>query len=105
MILKGKVVLVTGAGRGVGRAIALEAAKAGAAVAVNDLGVGIGGDGADAGPAQEVVKEIEAMGAKRVGFGTELRLKRSDFKFDPAAIGNIGDEAIIIIDCAGVKKS
>ena len=66
MILKGKVVLVTGAGRGVGRAIALEAAKAGAAVAVNDLGVGIGGDGADAGPAQEVVKEIEAIGGRAI---------------------------------------
>lgn len=66
MILKGKVVLVTGAGRGVGRAIALEAAKAGAAVAVNDLGVGLGGDGADAGPAQEVVREIEAMGGKAI---------------------------------------
>jgi polyisoprenoid-binding protein YceI len=50
-------------------------------------------------------EEVEKMGAQRVGFGTELRLKRSDFDFDPAAIGNIGDEAIIIIDCAGVKKS
>jgi len=59
MIMKGKVVLVTGAGRGVGRAIALEAAKAGAAVAVNDLGVGLGGEGGDAGPAQAVVKEID----------------------------------------------
>jgi NAD(P)-dependent dehydrogenase (short-subunit alcohol dehydrogenase family) len=66
MILKGKVVLVTGAGRGVGRAIAIEAAKAGAAVAVNDLGVGIGGEGADAGPAQEVVNEIEAMGGRAI---------------------------------------
>lgn len=66
MILKGKVVLVTGAGRGVGRAIALEAARAGAAVAVNDLGVGLSGDGADAGPAQEVVREIEALGGQAI---------------------------------------
>jgi polyisoprenoid-binding protein YceI len=50
-------------------------------------------------------EEVEKMGAKRVGFGTELRLKRSDFDFDPQAIGNIGDEAVIIIDCAGVKAS
>lgn len=66
MIMKGKVVLVTGGGRGVGRAIALEAAKAGAAVAVNDLGVGLGGEGADAGPAEEVVREIEAMGGRAI---------------------------------------
>ena len=45
MLLQNKVILVTGAGRGVGRAIALEAAKAGAAVAVNDLGVGLDGSG------------------------------------------------------------
>ena len=49
-------------------------------------------------------EEVEKMGAKRVGFATELRLKRSDFNFDPQAIGNIGDEAVIIIDCAGVKQ-
>ena len=48
-------------------------------------------------------KEIEAMGKKRVGFGTELKLKRSDFNFDKGQIGNIGDEAIIIIDCAGQR--
>ena len=50
-------------------------------------------------------EEVEKMAAKRVGFGTELKLKRSDFDFDPQAIGNIGDEAIIIIDCAGVEAS
>jgi len=48
-------------------------------------------------------KEIEAMGKKRVGFGTELKLKRSDFNFDKGQIGAIGDEAIIIIDCAGQR--
>ncbi|MGD9603044.1 MAG: SDR family NAD(P)-dependent oxidoreductase [Gammaproteobacteria bacterium] len=66
MMLQGKVVLVTGAGRGVGRAVALEAARAGAAVAVNDLGVALDGKGEDAGPAQEVVREIEAMGGRAI---------------------------------------
>jgi len=41
---------------------------------------------------------------KRVGFSTELALKRSDFGFDKRAIGPIGDEALIIIDCEGVRK-
>lgn len=49
-------------------------------------------------------KEVEMRGVKRVGFSTELRLKRSDFKFDPTQIGLIGDEAIIIIDCEGMRE-
>jgi len=49
-------------------------------------------------------KEIETKGVKRVGFSTELKLKRSDFGFDKNAIGPIGDEAIIIIDCEGMRK-
>ncbi len=49
-------------------------------------------------------KEIEMNGVKRVGFSTELKLKRSDFGFDKNAIGLIGDEAIIIIDCEGMRK-
>jgi polyisoprenoid-binding protein YceI len=48
--------------------------------------------------------EIESRGIKRVGFSTELKLKRSDFGFDKNAIGPIGDEAIIIIDCEGMRK-
>lgn len=49
-------------------------------------------------------KEHDFKGTKRVAFSTELSLKRSDFGFDKKAIGPIGDEALIIIDCEGVRK-
>ena len=49
-------------------------------------------------------KELDFKGMKRVGFSTELSLKRSDFGFDKNAIGPIGDEALILIDCEGVRK-
>ena len=63
-MLAGKVVAVTGAGRGVGREIALLCASHGAAVVVNDPGVGEGGEGGDAGPAQQTVNDIVAAGGK-----------------------------------------
>jgi polyisoprenoid-binding protein YceI len=49
-------------------------------------------------------KEHEFKGTKRVAFSTELALKRSDFGFDKNAIGPIGDEALIYIDCEGTRK-
>jgi polyisoprenoid-binding protein YceI len=49
-------------------------------------------------------QEKEFKGTKRVGFSTELSLKRSDFGFDKNAIGPIGDEALILIDCEGMRK-
>ena len=64
--LEGKVVAVTGAGRGVGREIALLCAREGAAVVVNDLGASAEGEGADIGPAQETVNDIIAAGGKAV---------------------------------------
>jgi NAD(P)-dependent dehydrogenase (short-subunit alcohol dehydrogenase family) len=65
--LTGKVVLVTGGGRGIGRGHCLELAKQGAAVVVNDPGVGRDGSaGEGAGPAADVVAEIEASGGKAV---------------------------------------
>ncbi|MGE0046164.1 MAG: SDR family NAD(P)-dependent oxidoreductase, partial [Hyphomonadaceae bacterium] len=60
----GEVVLVTGAGQGVGRAYALELARRGARVVVNDLGVRPNGEGADAGPAETVAAEIKAAGGE-----------------------------------------
>ena len=69
-LMDGKVALVTGAGRGIGRAIALDMAKAGAKVVVNDLGGSLSGeDGGDASPAQQVVNEIKAMGGEAVANG------------------------------------
>jgi NAD(P)-dependent dehydrogenase (short-subunit alcohol dehydrogenase family) len=63
-MLKDKVIVVTGAGRGIGRAVALEAARQGAKVVVNDLGGSADGEGGDRAPAEEVVAEIEALGGE-----------------------------------------
>ena len=65
-MLEGKVIVVTGAGNGIGRDFALALADAGAKVVVNDLGTSASGEGADVGPAQKVVDEIRAKGGEAV---------------------------------------
>ncbi|MCW2755479.1 MAG: short-chain dehydrogenase [Marmoricola sp.] len=64
--LDGRVAIITGAGRGIGREHALFMAREGAAIVVNDLGGANDGSGSDAGPAQEVVDEILALGGRAV---------------------------------------
>lgn len=71
-VLKGKVVIVTGAGRGVGAEIAKLAAKEGGRVVVNDLGVGQGGEGGSLGPAEEVVQQIRAAGGEAIADGSNV---------------------------------
>ena len=102
-ILDGKVALVTGAGRGIGREHALMMASEGAKVVVNDLGGDASGAGADATPAQEVVAEIEAMGGEAVINGGNVA------KFDEAkamvdqAIDTYGD-INIVVNNAGILR-
>ncbi|QIK76679.1 SDR family oxidoreductase [Nocardioides piscis] len=65
-LLTDRIAIVTGAGRGIGRAHALELARQGAKVVVNDFGVSLAGEGTSETPAESVVAEIEAMGGQAV---------------------------------------
>ena len=65
-IVAGKVAIVTGAARGIGRGIALLMAQEGAKVVVCDIGASLDGAGTDAGPAQDVVQEIQKAGGEAI---------------------------------------
>ncbi len=102
-LVEGRVAVVTGAGRGIGREHALSLASEGAAVVVNDLGGETDGTGADATPAQEVVAEIEAMGGRAVVNGADV----SDFDQAGELIVQAIDEfgrLDILINNAGILR-
>ena len=84
--LDGKVVAITGAGRGIGRAVALLAAAEGGKIVVNDYGGSADGEGADAGPAHDVVKEIRDAGGTAIANAASIT--------DPAGAVSIIEDAI-----------
>jgi NAD(P)-dependent dehydrogenase (short-subunit alcohol dehydrogenase family) len=87
-LLEGRVAIVTGAGRGIGRAHALELASHGAAVVVNDYGVSLAGEGTGESPAEEVVAEIIAAGGRAVPNGADV----ADFEQAAAMVQQAVDE-------------
>lgn len=87
-LLDGRVAIVTGAGRGIGRAHALELAAHGAAVVVNDFGVSLAGEGTGESPADEVVAEIRAAGGRAVANGADV----ADFAQAEAMVRQAVDE-------------
>ncbi|MGE0320987.1 MAG: SDR family oxidoreductase [Polyangiaceae bacterium] len=102
-LLEGKVAIVTGAGRGIGRAHALELARQGAKVLVNDLGTSGDGQGAGSEPAQAVVKEIEALGGEAASNGADV----ADFEQAQAMIQQAVDQLgglHIVVNNAGFLR-
>ena len=89
-MLDGQAIVVTGAGRGIGRAIAIQLADAGAKVVVNDLGVSAAGEGSDTSPAAEVVKEISELGGEAIANHNSVAEWDSAHEIIQAAIDNFG---------------
>jgi len=89
-ILKGKVVVVTGAGGGIGRDIALALVAEGASVVVNDIGTSTTGEGSDAGPAQSVADEIRSAGGQAVASTDSVAQSSSANLVVQCALDNYG---------------
>jgi len=101
--LSGKVAIVTGAGRGIGREHALALALAGARIVVNDLGASITGEGADEGPAHDVVREIEALGGAAVPNGENVADFAGAKRMIEQAIDRFG-RLDILVNNAGILR-
>lgn len=103
MMLQGKVAVVTGAGRGIGREIALMMARHGASVVVNDLGASVSGEGADQSPGEETVGLITQSGGKAVLNGDSVADWDAAQRIVKTAIDSFG-KLDIVVNNAGILR-
>ena len=101
--LDGRVAIVTGAGRGIGAAVAETLAAEGAAVVVNDLGAGMDGSGADAGPAEEVARRIRAAGGRAAASAADVTDFAAAEKLVREAVSGFG-RLDVLVNAAGILR-
>ena len=102
-LLDGKVAVVTGAGNGIGRAVALGLSHAGARVVVNDYGVTVDGRAPSSAAAQAVVKEIEAFGGQAVASAESVATMAGGEAIVETALTRFGDLHVVVC-CAGILR-
>ncbi len=102
-LLEGRVAIVTGAGRGIGREHALSLASQGAKVVVNDLGGNVDGSGGDLSPAEQVVQEIKGMGGEAVANGDSVASWEGAQRLINTAVEAFGD-LHVLVNNAGILR-
>jgi len=102
-LLDGKVAVITGAGRGIGRSEALLLASEGASVVVNDVGAAVTGEGSEQRPAQEVVDEIKAAGGTAAANYDDITTWEGGQRLVEQAIGELGG-LDILVNNAGILR-